>query len=252
MTQFGKCVTSLFGEILIVDEKAGIAPIAISNDLPEDMITDKTSIPANFTKLSRWVMLSGGSWVFNKKDRGNNDIYARFCLKSRVPIEDMVTRILFEFSHMGGSKLYKKQNQAMETKTPMMLLFVSNGTDPKSIMHDITQMLDTAFKSVDQEGMMPEEFEYKDIPKFTLKLNAPRLPSQTKETHKAYNHIKEQGKKAYHCKVAKEDVPYFCFLAGHAHRLKLDNKYFGKFAKFTSTLENNAPLSNCTRLRRCM
>ncbi len=63
----------------------------------------------------------------------------------------MVTRISFEFSRMGGSKLYKKLNQAMETETPTMLLFVSNRTDPKSIMHDITQMLDTAFDSVDQE-----------------------------------------------------------------------------------------------------
>jgi hypothetical protein len=95
-------------------------------------------------------------------------------------------------------------------------------------------------------------FEYKEIPKFTLKLNMPRLPSQTKEDHKVYGHLKEQGKKAFHCKVAKESVPYFRFLAGHAHRLKLENKYFGKFAKFTDTLENNAPLSNCTQLCRCM
>jgi hypothetical protein len=173
MTQFVKCVTSLFGEILIVDKKAAIAPIAILNDLAEDMIMDKTNIPSNYTKLSKWVMLSGGSWVFNKKERGSNNIYARFCLRSRVPVEDMVTRISFEFLCMGGSKLYKKLNQAMETETPTMLLFVSNGTDPKSIMHDITQMLDTAFDSVDQEVMMPEEFKHKEIPKFTLKLNAP-------------------------------------------------------------------------------
>jgi hypothetical protein len=165
------------------------------------MITDKATIPTNFTKLGKWVMLSGGSWVFNKKDKGSNDVYARFRFKSTVPAEDMVTRISFKFSRMGGSKLYKKQNQAMETETPMMLLFVSNGTNPKSITNDITQMLDTAFDDVDQEGMMPEEFEYREIPKFTLKLNAPRLPSQTKETHKAYDHFKEQGKKAYHCKV---------------------------------------------------
>jgi hypothetical protein len=241
MTQFVKCITSLFGEILIVDERAAIVPIAISNDLQEDMITDKATIPTNFTKLGKWVTLSGGSWVFNKKDKGSNNVYARFHLKSTVPAEGMVTRISFIFLRMGSSKLYKKQNQAMETKTPMMLLFVSNRTDPKSITNDITQMLDTAFDNVDQEGMMPEEFEYKEIPKFTLKLNAPRLPSQTKETHKAYDHFKEQGKKALHCKVAKEDIPYFCFLAGHAHHLKLENKYFGKFAKFMGTLENNAP-----------
>jgi hypothetical protein len=32
----------------------------------------------------------------------------------------------------------------------------------------------------------------------------------------------------------------------------LENKYFGKFAKFMGTLENNALLSNCTQLHRCM
>ncbi len=182
--------------------------------------------------------------MFNKKDKRSNDVYKRFCLK--------LTRISFKFLCMGGSKIYKKQNQAVETKTPMMLLFISNGTEPKSITSDTSQMLDTAFDHVDQEGMMPEEFEYKEIPKFTLKLNAPRLPSQTKETHKAYDHFKEQEKKAFHCDVAKENIPYFRFLARQAHCLKLENKYFGKFAKFTGTLENNAPLSDCMRLCRCM
>ena len=50
----------------------------------------------------------------------------------------MITRVSFEFSRLGGSKLYKKQNQAMETETPMMLLFVNNGTNPQSIASNIT------------------------------------------------------------------------------------------------------------------
>jgi hypothetical protein len=208
---------NLFGEILIVDERAAIAPIVILNDRQEDMITDKASIPPNFTKLSKWVMLSGGSWVFNKKDRGSSNVYARFHLKSTVPVEDMVTQVSFKFLRMGSSKIYKKTNQAMETETPMMLLFVSNGTDSTSIANNITQMLDTAFDHVDREGMMPDEFEHKEIPKLTLILNAPCQPSQTREAHKAYDQFKEQGKKAFHCKVAKENVPYFCFLAGQAH-----------------------------------
>jgi hypothetical protein len=58
-----------------------------------------------------------------------------------------------------------------------------------------------------------------EIPKFTLKLNAPCLPSQIKQTHKDYDHFKEQGKKAFHCKVAKDQVPFFCILGGYAHRL---------------------------------
>jgi hypothetical protein len=53
MIQFIKCVSSLFGEILIVDKNAAITPIAVANDLQEDMITDKASIPTNFTKLGK-------------------------------------------------------------------------------------------------------------------------------------------------------------------------------------------------------
>jgi hypothetical protein len=47
-------------------------------------------------------------------------------------------------------------------------------------------------------------------------------------------------------------VPYFKYLSGHTHRLRLDNKFFGKFSKITATLGNNAPMSNCISLRQCI
>jgi hypothetical protein len=140
----------------------------------------------------------------------------------------------------------------MEMENPTMPLFISNSTNPLSIFSDITQMLEKAYDSIKTDGMIPEEFDYMEIPKFTLKLNAPRLPSQTKQTHKDCDHFKEQGEKVFHCKVAKDQVPLFCFLGGYAHHLRLEVKYFGKFAKFTKTLANNAPLSDCTKLRQCM
>jgi hypothetical protein len=130
-----------------------------------------------------------------------------------------------------------------------MLLFISNGTNPLSVSSDITQMLETAYNSIDTDGMMSEEFDYMEIQKFTLKLNAPRLPSQTKQTHTDYDHFKEQGKKAFCCKVAKDQALFFCFLGGYAHHLQLEGKNFVKFTKFTKTLANNAPLSDCTKLR---
>jgi hypothetical protein len=88
MTQYVYCVLALFGEIMLVDKKAAIAPIKITNDKAEDLITDKSNIPSNFTKLGKWLMMSRGSWVF---DKANNNIYACFCLKSTVLVEDMVT-----------------------------------------------------------------------------------------------------------------------------------------------------------------
>ncbi len=47
----------------------------------------------------------------------------------------------------------------METETPLMLLFVSNGMDQASIISDTRQMLDTALNDVEQHCMLPEEFD---------------------------------------------------------------------------------------------
>ncbi len=142
--------------------------------------------------------------------------------------------------------------QAMEMETPMMLLFVSNRTEHSSISADLKQLLELAYDDINTEGMMPEEYENKDTPVFSLKINLPHLPEKKKHDNKAYDHIQEQGKKAFHFKVAKSNIPFFKFLSNHAHKMKLDTKYFGKFAKLTDTLGNNASLSDCTCLRRCI
>ncbi len=124
--------------------------------------------------------------------------------------------------------------------------------DIASILSDTKQMLESAYEDIEENRMIPEEFEDKEIPHFTLQLNMPHLPVDNNKhnTKKGYNHYKEHGKKAFHFKVAKEDVPYFKLLSCHTHCLCLENKYFGKFAKFTATLGNNAPMSDCVRLRR--
>ncbi len=116
-------------------------------------------------------------------------MYARFCLKSQVPAEDIINQVSFEFTRLGGAKIYKKQMQAMETETPMMLLFVSNRTEHSSISADLNQLLELAYDDMDTEGMMPEEYKNKDIPVFSLKINIPHLPEKKKHDNKVYGHI---------------------------------------------------------------
>ncbi len=74
MSSFMKCVTTLIGKMLYVDSKAMIAPIAITDDDSSSYISSKANIPTNFTKLGKHIMISGGSWVFNEKERGNNNV----------------------------------------------------------------------------------------------------------------------------------------------------------------------------------
>ena len=78
MVSFTKCVTALLGKMLYVDDTAMIAPIDTNDNDNKHFIKTKTDIPSNFTKLGKHIMISGGSWVFNKKEKSNNDVYGRF------------------------------------------------------------------------------------------------------------------------------------------------------------------------------
>jgi hypothetical protein len=252
MNSFTKNVTAFLQEILYINDTVKIATILITNN-ESHYISSKMDLPTNFTNLCQYAMISGSSWVFNKKDKGGNDAYARFWLKSQVNTEEIVNQVLFEFSCLDRKTLYKKQHQTVKTETPLMLLFVCNGTDQASITADAKQMLDTALDNIEQNGMLPEEFENKDIPYITHSLKVLRLPAKMRLlNNKGCNHYKEHGKKAFHFKVAKEVVKYFKYLSAQMHRMNLDVKHFGNFAKFMRALGNNTPLSDCTHLRRCI
>jgi hypothetical protein len=99
MTSVIKCVVALFREILYINDTAKIATISITED-ESSYIGSKADLPTNFTKIGQYIMISGGSWVFNKKAKGSNDVYARFRLKSQVDTEEIVNQLSFEFSRL--------------------------------------------------------------------------------------------------------------------------------------------------------
>jgi hypothetical protein len=107
MNSFTKCVTALLGEILYVNDTAQITTILITED-ELHYISLKADLPTDFTKLSQYIMISGGSWVFNKIEKGSNDVYTRFRLKSQVDTEEIVNWVSFKFSCLGGKNLQKK------------------------------------------------------------------------------------------------------------------------------------------------
>ncbi len=106
MNMFVKCIMLLFGEILYINDTAAIAPLKITDDNEENYITDKAKLPSNFMILGKWIMISGGSWVFNKKEKGSSNVYAQFCLKSQVPTQEIINQVSFEFTRIGEAKIY--------------------------------------------------------------------------------------------------------------------------------------------------
>jgi hypothetical protein len=81
MSFFTKCVTALLGEMLYLDRTAMIAPISITDDDQASYFSNKADLLTNFTKLGKHIMINGSSLVFNKKEKGSNNIYTPFRLK---------------------------------------------------------------------------------------------------------------------------------------------------------------------------
>jgi hypothetical protein len=98
MTSFLRCFAALFNKIKYVDDTAAIAPINIYDDSKENFIVDRSGLPDNFTKLGKWLMISEGSWVFEKKEKGDGEVFARFRLKSQENANEIITRVSFEFN----------------------------------------------------------------------------------------------------------------------------------------------------------
>ena len=84
MNLFVKCVAALY-----VSDTAKITTISIIRE-ESHYIGSRADLPTNFTKLGQYIMISSGSWVFNKKEKGNNDVYERFRLKYQVDTKDIV------------------------------------------------------------------------------------------------------------------------------------------------------------------
>ncbi len=76
---------ALLGKTLYVDDMAMIAAIDITDNNEASFIKTKADLPTNFIKLGKHIMISSSSWVFNKKDKVNNDVYTRFRLKFSDP-----------------------------------------------------------------------------------------------------------------------------------------------------------------------
>jgi hypothetical protein len=108
MTLFTKCVTALLGEVWYVNNTAMITTTSITKD-ESNFISSKEDLPTNFTKPGKHVMISSGSWVFNKKEKGRNNVYARFRLKSQVDTEEIINCVSFEFSCL-GRKIYTRSS----------------------------------------------------------------------------------------------------------------------------------------------
>jgi hypothetical protein len=55
-----------------------ITPLMITNNDKDDFITNNTNLPSIFTRLGKPIMISSNSWVFTKKKKCSNNVYARF------------------------------------------------------------------------------------------------------------------------------------------------------------------------------
>ena len=63
-------------------------------------------------------MISGGSWVFDKKVKGNGEVFARFRLKSQDMAKEIINRVSFEFNRLGAHGSAKRRCKQWRQRHP--------------------------------------------------------------------------------------------------------------------------------------
>ncbi len=76
----------------------GVKLLMITNNNKDSYLSNKADLPSNFTKLSKYIMISSNSWVFNKKEKCSNDVFVQFQLKSQIATEEIINLMSFEFT----------------------------------------------------------------------------------------------------------------------------------------------------------
>ncbi len=86
-----------------------------------------------------------------------------------------------EFCRAGGFYFRKKELPCTETSTPFIIYYLYTFNNLTTIRTKLTSLLGQAYEGMQDNFILPEEFEHHQLPKINIRCEVPKLPSQSGE-----------------------------------------------------------------------
>ena len=215
-------------------------------------ISEMSQFPTVLSKFSfSHVKLSAPYQLNPKTNRETGEVipplvYGTLVISCDEALDSMLCSGSIAWSELGGTKLEKKQHQAVHTSTVAVALSVHNGVT-KSILEEETQRIfEKAAAEMKEKGEIPPEHENDRVPVVSITLSELASTRKNKKKKAELSYAQQQQQKVPHIEVDSKEAALALLIVEYV----IQNGHFhiwGKWAKVSGPIGKDATLSQRER-----
>ncbi len=166
----------------VVDEMGGANPLR-----------SNTKMSTTMTVFLAYALVGSNANAFKPKRNNNNkqgrkgkdepntldpSMYSTLVFLSDVDPNIIILHVTHEFCRAGGFYFWKKQRQCVETATPFIIYYLYTFNDIATLWEELTSLLEEVHQGMQDNLMLPEEFEHAKVPEINIRWGVTKLPGQ--------------------------------------------------------------------------
>ncbi len=254
-----KQIGLLFENIQLVNPTA-IMHASVKSETAKPL-GSKSEMSNNVTFFLGYAPVGGNSSIFKpkkkvnkKKDRHGKDkpdmidpnVYPTLIFSSDVDPDTITSRVTHEFRQAGRFYFRKKQLQCTETCTPFIIYYLYTFNNLATIRSELTSLL------MQNDFIVPEEFEHHKLPEINICWGIPKLPRQSDQQFQKYTWDMQEARWAHLIECDTSKIPFIHALINYikVKEHKLTAPIWGGHAHITETVDWDSPKGDLNRFVR--
>jgi hypothetical protein len=205
---------------------------------------------SNVFKPKKNINKKKGRHGKDKPDMINPSVYPTLIFSTNVDPDIITSQVTHEFCWAGGFYFRKKELQCIETRTPFIIYYLYTFNDLATICSELTSPIGQAYEGMQDNFILPEEFEHHKLPKINIRRGVPRLPGQSGEQFQKYTRDMQEARRAHLIECDTSKIPFLCALINYIKKHSLAAPIWGGHAYITETVDWDSPKGDLSRFVR--
>ena len=180
----------------------------------------------------------------------NPSIYPTLILSTDVDPDIITSRVTHEFCWAGRFCFRKKELQYIKTCTPFIIYYLYTCNDLATIRSELTSLIGQAYKGMQDNFILLEEFEHHQLPKINICQGVPKLPCQSGEQFCKYTQDTQEARQAHLIECDTSKIPFLRALINYIKEHKLAAPLWGGHAHITETVDWDSPKGDLSHFVR--
>jgi hypothetical protein len=164
-------------------------------------------------------------------------VYPTLIFSTNVDPDIITSRVTHEFCQAGGFYFRKKELQCIETCTFYLYTF----NDLVTIRSELTSLIRQAYEGMQDNFILPKEFDHHKLPKINIRQGVPKLPGQSGEQFRKFTRDMQEARQAHLIKCDTFKIPFLLTRINYIKEHSLAAPIWGGHAHITETVDWDSP-----------